>query len=274
MQDEASDDLLIARAATGDRAAFERLIDRHVPAVRRLARAMTPDDATADDVVQEAMLAAYRGAATYESGVSSARTWLFAIARNAARKARRSMREPPVGDAEEEPLQRLGVDAGWGAAVATTRFEEHELLVRSLATLAPADLEVLLLRDIEGLPGEEAAQVLCLGLRALKTRLHRARLRLMAAMRASEGSVIEHQRDCGGIRCGEVMAMLGDYVDADLPATQRARVNAHLRECTVCERFGGRYAGVVEAARRRLGSPPALPSGALERIRRTLRDAR
>jgi RNA polymerase sigma-70 factor, ECF subfamily len=271
VQDEDTDDRLIERTATGDRAAFERLMERHAAAVLRLARAMAPDEATAADVVQEALLAAYRGAATYRPGVASVRTWMFSIARNAARKAaRRHTREQPLDDADETPLVELGANAGWGADVPTARFEEHENLVRALSVLPPEDLQIILLRDIEGLPGEEAAQVLGVGLPALKSRLHRARLRLMAVMRAGEGGVVENQRERGGLTCGEVLGVLGEYVDGELPAGTRARVDAHLRECTVCERFGGRYAGVVESARARLGAAPAVDAAHLERIRRAL----
>ena len=81
---------------------------------------------------------------------------------------------------------------------------------------------------------------------------------------------MESQRDLVGFTYGLVLAMLGDYVDDDVAAGDRARMDAHLRECTVCERFGGRYAGVVQAARARLGAAPAVDPAQLERIRRAL----
>lgn len=271
MQDqEPTDDDLIARAATGDRAAFECLVEQHAPAILRLARAMTPDEATAADVVQDALLAAYKSAGSYRAGVSSVRTWMFAIARNAARKARRSISEGRLVEVDA-PLLSLGIAAGWGDTDATIlRSEERGLLVRALSTLAPDDVEVILLRDVEDLSGDETAMILGLGLAALKSRLHRARLRLMAAMKTAEGGVMDHQRELGGLTCSEVLSALGDYVDGDLPSEGRARVDAHLRECGVCERFGGRYAGVVQAARARLGVPPAIDPAQLERIRRAL----
>ena len=271
MQDHDLDKRLIARAAIGDRAAFEQLLEQHAPAVLRLARAMTPDEATAADVAQDAWLSAYKPAGTYRADVAPVRTWLFSIARNAARKARRSTREQHVEDTAETGLLQLGSDAGWGAEEATAGMEELERLMRALATLAPAELEVVLLRDLEGLSGEETAHLLELSLPAVKSRLHRARLTLMAAMRASDGGVMQNQRDFGGLTCGKVLAMLGDYVDGDVAAGDRARMDAHLRECTVCERFGGRYAGVVQAARARLGAAPAVDPAQLERIRRALR---
>jgi len=270
MQDQDTDDHLITRAAEGDRAAFDVLLGRHAAGMLRLARAMTPDEASAADVVQEAWLSAYRGARTFRPEVASARTWLFAIARNAARKARRATREQPMEGAAEAPLLQLGLVAGWGAEEAAAHLEERDRLVRALASIAPAELEVILLRDVEGLSGDEAARLLEVGLPALKSRLHRARLSLMAAMRASEGGVMESQREVGGLTCGQVLAVLGDYVDGDLPAADRARVDDHLRGCTVCERFGGRYAQVVHAARARLGAAPAVDPAQLDRVRRAL----
>jgi RNA polymerase sigma-70 factor (ECF subfamily) len=261
------DDDLIARAARGEGRAFDVIVDRHAPAVLRLARAMSPDHATADDVVQETFLAAFRSAATYRPGVSSVRTWLFAIARNAARRARRGGRERPTDDVE---LSTLGVLAGWGAPPLEVA-EDSERLAQTLASLAPEDREILVLRDLEALSGEAAAELLGLGLPAMKSRLHRARLRLVAAFRASEGGVVENEREVGGLSCRAVLERLGDYVDGDLAPAETARVDGHLRGCSVCERFGGRYASVVNAARGRLGAPPALDRAELERIRAILR---
>lgn len=245
---------------------------RHAPALLRLARTLSADEAVAADVVQEALLGAYKAAATYDPRLATVRTWLFSIARNAARKSWRNRREEPglEADAAERSLLALGADAGWGADHATSAREEHELLVRSLATLETEDVEIILLRDVEGLAGDEVAGVLGLSLAAQKSRLHRARLRLMAAMRAANGGVVLNQRESGGLACGEVLTVLGSYVDGELPAAERTRVDAHLRGCTVCERFGGRYAAVVEGARQRLGAAPSLDPAQLERIRRAL----
>jgi hypothetical protein len=125
--------------------------------------------------------------------------------------------------------------------------------------------------DLEALSGEAAAELLGIGLPAMKSRLHRARLRLVAAFRASEGGVVENEREVGGLSCRAVLERLGDYVDGDLAPAETARVDGHLRGCSVCERFGGRYASVVNAARGRLGAPPALDRAELERIRAILR---
>ena len=55
--------------------------------------------------------------------------------------------------------------------------------MQAMAALSTADREILLLRDIEGLSGEQTAEVLGLAIPAMKTRLHRARLRLAGNVR-------------------------------------------------------------------------------------------
>jgi len=233
---------------------------------------MAADDATAEDVAQEAFLKGFRAAATYRPGVASVRTWLFAIARNEARRARR-VREEPSADVDEPPLMALGLDAGWGhelAEDALGRAEETERLANAIASLDTGDREVLVLRDLESLPGEAVAEVLGLGLPAMKSRLHRARLRLLAALRASEGGIVENEREVGGVRCSAVLARLGDYVDGDTSTSETTQIDAHLRGCSVCERFGGRYARVVHGARERLGVAPEADEAQVERIRALL----
>ncbi len=79
-----------------------------------------------------------------------------------------------------------------------------------------------------------------------------------------------NQCDHEGLTCGDVLAKLGDYVDRDLAARERSRVDAHLRVCSVCERFGGRYAETVRRVRAEIGAPPAVDAEQLERIRAAL----
>ncbi|MGB5222949.1 MAG: sigma-70 family RNA polymerase sigma factor [Polyangiales bacterium] len=176
-----TDQALIARTAEGDRRAFEQLVERHAAAVLRLATAAS-DPSTAEDVMQQTFLSVYQQAASFRAE-ASVRTWLLTIARNTAfRLHGKTQRE----DLVEEPLTQLGVQAGWGSddpeAIAIAS-ERKGALRRAMASLSAEDQEVLILRDLEGLRGSEAAEVLGISLRALKSRLHRARLRLAASLR-------------------------------------------------------------------------------------------
>lgn len=67
-----------------------------------------------------------------------------------------------------------------------------------------------------------------------------------------------HDRDVAGIRCGEVLEILPDYLEGTLEPERLAQVQAHLAGCDWCERFGGAYAGAVGALRRELGVAPEL----------------
>jgi len=170
-------------AARGGREAFTRVVERHQDAVFRLARALTSSEQEAEDVLQETFMSAYRHAATFR-GEAAVRTWLLTIARRAAaRQQRRRAGEPT----DHEPLSELGVAAGWGAdndpEQQASDAERRRALGRALDALAPADSAVIVLRDLEGMTGPDAAEVLGITLPAVKTRLHRARLRLMAELR-------------------------------------------------------------------------------------------
>lgn len=79
------------------------------------------------------------------------------------------------------------------------------------------------------------------------------------------------ERTVAGVRCGEVLDLLPDYLEGTLPAEVREVAEAHLRGCDRCERFGGRYAGAVAALRRELAAPEPLPASMSERLRHRLR---
>ena len=101
---------VIQAVASGERDAFALLVERHAASVRRLAVAMTANEATADDVAQEVFVAAWRSAAKFR-GDGSVRGWLLTIARNAARRtARRRSGEPKRGRGTRRArrLRRVG----------------------------------------------------------------------------------------------------------------------------------------------------------------------
>lgn len=174
------DRALLEGVAAGDRAAFTALWRLHQPAVRRFAAVLAGD--AADDVVQETFLQAHRGAAAFR-GEGSVRGWLLGIARfSVMRLHRRHAGEPR----DHEPLEALGQRAGWGSddpERLASLAEDRDRVRAALARLAVEDREVLLLRDVEGLAGEDVAHALGLAIPAMKSRLHRARLRLAAAVR-------------------------------------------------------------------------------------------
>lgn len=74
--------------------------------------------------------------------------------------------------------------------------------------------------------------------------------------------------EVGGVRCGEVLAVLSDFVDGTIEPEMRSRVEEHLRGCNTCERFGGVFAETVRALREGLAAPDAVDEAARDRLRR------
>lgn len=83
-------------------------------------------------------------------------------------------------------------------------------------------------------------------------------------------SVSELDREVGGIRCREVLERLSDYMDGDLPVEEVRRVDAHLRGCDRCERFGGAFGETVGLLRRELAEAAPLAEGVEARLRARL----
>ena len=163
-----------------DADALQALIVEHGPSCLRLAKALTKDAALAEDIVQQSFLAAFRASGGLRK-IDSARSWLLTITRHTAYRVLKKEahhREPPLLD--------LGVAAGWGSEdpEATAIAAERKLVLHAaLDSLAESDREILVLRDLEQLDGAETAEILGIGVRAMKSRLHRARLRLAVALR-------------------------------------------------------------------------------------------
>jgi RNA polymerase sigma-70 factor (ECF subfamily) len=151
----------------------------------RYLRSLVRSDEAAEDALQDVFVGAWRGAGAFR-GESGGRVWLFGLARrHAARTWRRRAGEP----VETMSLADLGKAAGFGdpdPERLASAVEDQQRLRRALDALSDADREVITLRDLEGLTGPEVAELLELDLAAVKTRLHRARLRLMARLREED----------------------------------------------------------------------------------------
>lgn len=182
VEPEAADEELIRRSAAGDRRAFESLVSRHEQALYRYATRSCGSARDAEDALQDGLLAAWRGAATFR-GEAAARTWLFQVLIHACRRRqRRRAGEPERHDGLEQAEPLPSGERGADERVADAQL--GRALEEALAELPGEAREVLLLRDVEGLSGDEAAAALGLGLAAMKSRLHRARLELKARVEA------------------------------------------------------------------------------------------
>jgi RNA polymerase sigma-70 factor (ECF subfamily) len=158
----------------GDGQSFRRLVERHLPSVRRLLYVMLRGSREEiEDTEQEVLLALYRGLANFRFQ-SSFRTYMIGVARNRALDALRRQRRRRR---REQELWRLAP----AAADPLEQAQDHERAERVLACLdrlPVGERQLLLLRDVEGLSMEEMAATLELPVGTVKSRLHRSRARL------------------------------------------------------------------------------------------------
>jgi anti-sigma factor RsiW len=74
-----------------------------------------------------------------------------------------------------------------------------------------------------------------------------------------------------GLRCREVLADLSSFMDGELPQDRVEQINTHLRGCDWCERFGGRFTGIIAQFRRQLAAAEPLGVSVEQRLRERLR---
>jgi RNA polymerase sigma-70 factor (ECF subfamily) len=180
---------LVRRARGGDLAAFGELVERHRAVVYRIAARMVGRD-DADDVAQEAFLRAFHRLDRFR-GESPFGNWLMRIAHNAAldQLARRRRDPLPRDDADDRPGDgELVSTPALAAKTPADELEENERRARletKLEALRPSHRSVLVLRDLEGLPYEEIAELTEMPLGSVKGRLHRARAELVEILRTN-----------------------------------------------------------------------------------------
>ncbi len=180
------DQELVRAAGAGDDGAFHALVDRHAKTLFRAALALAPDRDQAEDVLQETLVAAYRGLKSFQ-GRSSLKTWLLTILSRCAHKSRRrSARWRGTlsihGDEGARVLESRNPDGGGRSAM--LGVERRLDVMEVLKSLSQAHREVLMLREIQGLSYEEISQVLSVPRGTVESRLFRAR----AAFREVFGS--------------------------------------------------------------------------------------
>lgn len=185
---EPEDSELLVRAQGGEMAAFEALVSRHQNKVFSMATRMLRSDADAAEVVQEAFLAAYRHLPEFR-GESAFGSWVYRIAANFAlmrlrhRKVTAQVEEPETPAFNERgSLMEDVADWSRDAESQTLDAELRKAIDDAAAQLPDEYRQVFLLRDIEGLSYEEIVQATGASLAAVKSRLHRARLSLRAAI--------------------------------------------------------------------------------------------
>lgn len=178
----ATDEVLLAAAATGDPEAVRRLVDRHVGRVFGLAITVLADRGMAEDAVQESFLRVWRFAAGFDARRGSGRTWILAITRNVCVDlARAGARRRSVPVDADVLADLLGGDPSPGPAERYLADEDRTRLRAALLTLPVTQQRALLLARWHGLSATEIAATEGIPLGTAKSRL---RLGLQGLRRA------------------------------------------------------------------------------------------
>jgi len=217
--DDDDDDLQLARrVASGDIAAFERVLRRFNRSLYRVARAIVKDDAEAEDVLQDAMLRAYRSMSTFR-GDARLSTWLVRIVANEAlgrlrQRSRRGAVVPLHPDAPDVAEFDISADAAQSEPLSVRRDPEREamrvemrrLLESRIDALPDAFRVVFVLRALEDLNVDETAQCLGIPPATVRTRFFRAKNLLREALSLEIDRAYEDAFEFGGHRCDRITA--------------------------------------------------------------------
>ena len=196
---------LIGLARGGNASAFREIMRRNNRRLFRAARGIVGTDWEAEEVVQDAYVRAFRALGTFRQEAALG-TWLTRIAINEAQGRLHGRRETlQLTDLDDTAMANIipfpgatpNSDPERQAALSEIRI----LLEGAIDALPASFREVFVLRHVEGLSTEETAHVLSIESETVKTRLHRARMRLQRALQGQLAHALKDTFPFEGERC-------------------------------------------------------------------------
>lgn len=198
---------LVRHARAGEREAFRVIMQRGNQRLFRIARGLLRDDSEAEDIVQETYVRAFTNLDAFR-GEASIFTWLTRIAINEANGRLRKRRENVGLDAVEAAQSRGAhvimfpqTDANMTPELDVARTQVRHVLEQAIDDLPDDFRVVFVMRDVEGCSIAETAAALGIREETIKTRLHRARKLLRAAISERLASSVTEAFMFMGTRC-------------------------------------------------------------------------
>jgi RNA polymerase sigma-70 factor, ECF subfamily len=176
---DASDDALIKAIGCGDRHAMALLYGRHHVRVYRFALRITDDASSAEDVVSEVFLEAWRKADRFEARAQVS-TWLLAIARN---KSRSEVQRRSANHLDWETIEIE--DPADDAEISSQKRDRSELIRRCLSQLSAVQREVIDLVYYHDKSVTDVASIVGVPANTVKTRMFHARRRIGMFLKAA-----------------------------------------------------------------------------------------
>ena len=205
---DCEDHELVQLCRTGSSAAFAAVVRRYNRRLYRAARAIVRDDGEAEDILQEAYVSAFRHLAGFR-GDAALSTWLTRIVVNEALACVRRQKsnlslENVEGSGFKPRVALFPMTPPPDPEKAAAKAEIRRLLEVAIDELPAVLRVVFVMRDVDGLSVEETAQVLGIRPETVKTRLHRARRQLRAALEQRLAGVLNDTFPFDGERCARM----------------------------------------------------------------------
>jgi RNA polymerase sigma-70 factor (ECF subfamily) len=260
-----TEDELVEAAQRGERPAIAELLTRYEAPIYRLGLRFCKNPEDARDVLQDTLLAAARGFPTYR-GDAAVGTWLYAIARSYCikQRRRRARSSSTTSNGDDGDVSDLPDTAALPDETATL----HELrgaVRQAIDSLSRPYREVLILRDVEGLTAPEVAAALGIGVDAVKSRLHRARV----AVREKLGPVLgDVQQPKPG--CPDVLVMFSRRLEGQVDANLCEEMQHHVDTCPRCTSACESLKQALSLCAAGRGSP--LPRSVQDSVRRAVHE--
>jgi RNA polymerase sigma-70 factor (ECF subfamily) len=205
---------LAGRIAAGDSHAFETLMRRHNRMLYRLARSILRNDADAEDALQDAYVAAYRNIRSFHA-TAKISTWLARIVINEAYARLRAQKSRDVvvpiasyGSAGQQPMEESAtMDTTTEMPEdAASRSELRGALERKIDELPEQFRTAFMLREVEEMSAEEAAECLGIPVSTVRTRAFRARALLRESLAREMDIATINAFGFAGERCNRIVA--------------------------------------------------------------------
>jgi RNA polymerase sigma-70 factor (ECF subfamily) len=182
---EWSDETAVARARAGDTDAFRVLVERHSRSLFCLAFRMTGNEHDAEDVVQDALLRAYRKIEMFDERASF-RTWLYRITVNCSLdlvrlRKRRAEQSGPADPEMDDPIQSVPATSPTPERMAMSG-QARRHIDEAMEELSAAEKTAFVLRHYEGMCIEDISHVLGCRPGAVRHRVFRAVQKLRRAL--------------------------------------------------------------------------------------------
>jgi RNA polymerase sigma-70 factor (ECF subfamily) len=262
---------LLAAARAGDARATRELLDGVSATVYRFGRSFCRDPHDAEDVMQDVFTALTGSLGTFRGDASLA-SWAYVVAQRACARRRR---RPEAAAGRVASLDQPR-EAGGAGEIADERgdparlaeaSELREVLERAIRDLPGPQRDVLMLRDVEGVPGREVGRMLGMTERAVKSRLHRARLAVRTRVMAYRRGVLAPRPAA----CPDTPALLSRFLEGEIRAADCALIERHVAACGWCHDACTALRDTLRACRR-WGDAP-VPRAMRARLRRAVRHA-